>query len=76
MFQFVLMMAMINLLAVLSVNAVGGIDELKAMVTALDAVTATVGLLQNKPPFRRVAFEKTASLRWMPEVTEFASSRR
>ena len=39
-FQFVLMMSMVILLAVLSVNAVGGIDELKLKVAALDCAQA------------------------------------
>ena len=36
-FQFVLKMGMVILLAVLAVNAVGGIDALKTKVAALDA---------------------------------------
>jgi SSS family solute:Na+ symporter len=36
-FQFVLKMGMVIVLAVLAVNAVGGIDQLKAKITALDA---------------------------------------
>src|SRR5215470_3416272 len=36
-FQFVLKMGMVILLAVLAVNAVGGIDQLKGKITAMDA---------------------------------------
>ncbi|MGD9633608.1 MAG: sodium:solute symporter family protein [Pirellulales bacterium] len=59
-FQFVLMMAMIILLAVLSVNSVGGIDELKAKVAALDAGGAATGSrLDFFPPLDSV---------WMPAI--------
>ena len=36
-FQFVLKMGMVILLAILAVNAVGGIDQLKGKITAMDA---------------------------------------
>lgn len=59
-FQFVLMMAMIILLAVLSVNAVGGIDELKVKVAALDAGGAAAGSrLDFFPPLDSI---------WMPAI--------
>ena len=38
-FQFVLKMGMVILLAILAVNAVGGIDALKSQITALDAAS-------------------------------------
>jgi SSS family solute:Na+ symporter len=60
-FQFVLMMVMIILLAVLSVNAVGGIDALKAKVIELDgaAATGTGSRLDFFPPLDSV---------WMPFI--------
>lgn len=59
-FQFVLMMSMIILLAVLSVNAVGGIDELKLKVAALDSASGTGGSrLDFFPPLDSV---------WMPAI--------
>jgi solute:Na+ symporter, SSS family len=59
-FQFVLMMGMIILLAVLSVKAVGGIDELKAKIAALDAANGTVGSrLDFVPPLDSI---------WMPAI--------
>ncbi len=59
-FQFVLMMSMIILLAVFSVSAVGGIDELKAKVAALDAANGATGSrLDFVPPLDSV---------WMPVV--------
>jgi len=59
-FQFVLMMAMIILLAVCSVQAVGGIDQLKAKVAALDAGGAAAGSrLDFFPPLDSV---------WMPAI--------
>jgi Na+/proline symporter len=59
-FQFVLMMVMIILLAVLSVNAVGGIDELKIKIAALDGANASGGSrLDFFPPFDSI---------WMPII--------
>jgi len=59
-FQFVLMMSMIILLAVLSVRAVGGIDELKTKIVALDAAGGAAGSrLDFVPPLDSV---------WMPAI--------
>jgi len=59
-FQFVLMMSMIILLAILSVQAVGGIDELKLKVAALDAGSGVSGSrLDFFPPLDSV---------WMPAI--------
>lgn len=60
-FQFVLMMSMIILLAVLSVNSVGGIDALKMKVLELDGSATTAGSrLDFFPPLDSV---------WMPAIT-------
>ena len=48
--QFVLMMSMVILLAVVAVHAVGGIDELKSRVASLDA--APDKLARGWPSFR------------------------
>jgi Na+/proline symporter len=62
-FQFVLKMGMVILLAVLAVNAVGGIDELKTKVVALDGASGQAGSrLDFVPPLDSV---------WMPLVTLF-----
>jgi Na+/proline symporter len=60
-FQFVLMMAMVILLAVFAVNAVGGIDELKSRVIALDAAGAQAD--------SRLAFFPPLDSAWMPALT-------
>jgi SSS family solute:Na+ symporter len=59
-FQFVLMMAMIILLAVCSVNAVGGIDELKLRVASLDAAAGAAD--------SRLAFFPPLDSIWMPAI--------
>src|SRR5688572_26133538 len=59
-FQFVLMMAMIIVLAVFAVNAVGGIEELKSRVTALDAASGADSRLDFFPPLDSA---------WMPAMT-------
>src|SRR5450755_3710785 len=54
-FQFVLKMGMVILLAVLAVNAVGGIDGLKAKVTELDTASGYAGSrLDFLPPLDSV----------------------
>jgi Na+/proline symporter len=62
-FQFVLKMGMVIVLAVLAVNAVGGIDELKAKVTALDQASGHTG--------SRLAFFPDLHSAWMPALTFF-----
>ena len=62
-FQFVLKMAMVIVLAVLAVNAVGGIDSLKAKINALDAASAEAG--------SRLAFFPSSDSVWMPAITLF-----
>src|SRR6201991_3435083 len=42
-FQFVLKMGMVILLAICAVNAVGGIDSLKSQITTLDAASGQAG---------------------------------
>jgi Na+/proline symporter len=42
-FQFVLKMGMVIVLAILAVNAVGGIDSLKTKINAMDAASGQVG---------------------------------
>ena len=60
-FQFVLKMGMVILLAVFAVNAVGGIDALKLKITELDIATGRDGSrLDFFPPFNSA---------WMPAVT-------
>ena len=62
-FQFVLKMGMVIVLAVLSVQAVGGIDALKAKIVALDAAS-------NQAGSRLDFFPEWDSL-WMPAITLF-----
>ena len=62
-FQFVLKMAMVIVLAVLAVNAVGGIDSLKTKINALDAASAEAG--------SRLAFFPSYDSAWMPAITLF-----
>jgi Na+/proline symporter len=59
-FQFVLMMVMIIVLAVFAVNAVGGIEELKNRVTALDAASGADS---------RLEFIPSLDSAWMPAMT-------
>jgi solute:Na+ symporter, SSS family len=62
-FQFVLKMGMVILLAVLAVKAVGGIDELKIKIATLDAASGQAG--------SRLAFFPDLDSAWMPAVTFF-----
>ena len=62
-FQFVLKMGMVIVLAILAVNAVGGIDSLKAKINALDAATGQSG--------SRLAFFPEYDSVWMPAITLF-----
>ena len=59
-FQFVLKMGMVILLAILAVNAVGGIDQLKSKITAMDAGSGS-----------RLAFFPEFNSLWMPAITLF-----
>jgi Na+/proline symporter len=59
-FQFVLKMGMVILLAILAVNAVGGIDQLKTKITAMDAGSGS-----------RLAFFPEFDSVWMPAITLF-----
>lgn len=60
-FQFVLMMAMVILLAVFAVDAVGGIDQLKSQVRALDSAGGEAE--------SRLAFFPPLDSVWMPAMT-------
>ncbi|MEK6300480.1 MAG: sodium:solute symporter family protein [Acidobacteriota bacterium] len=62
-FQFVLKMGMVIVLAVLSVRAVGGMDALKTKIGALDA--------QSGQPGSRLAFFPELDSVWMPAITLF-----
>ena len=62
-FQFVLKMGMVILLAILAVNAVGGIDALKTKIAAMDAVSGQAG--------SRLAFFPDTDTAWMPLITLF-----
>jgi solute:Na+ symporter, SSS family len=59
-FQFVLMMSMVILLAVLAVRSVGGMDALVAKVSALDAASGQTG--------SRLAFFPPSGSKWMPAI--------
>jgi Na+/proline symporter len=61
-FQFALKMAMVIVLAVLAVNAVGGIDQMKAKIGALDAARGAGS---------RLAFFPELDSVWMPAITLF-----
>jgi solute:Na+ symporter, SSS family len=61
-FQFVLKMAMVILLAVLAVRAVGGLDALQAKIVAIDAARGSGSRLSFFPDRGSV---------WMPAVTFF-----
>ena len=61
-FQFVLKMGMVIVLAILAVNAVGGIDELKTKITAMDAASGGGS---------RLAFFPEYDSLWMPAITLF-----
>ncbi|HZZ26407.1 MAG TPA: sodium:solute symporter family protein [Pirellulales bacterium] len=60
-FQFVLKMGMVILLAVLAVKAVGGMDALKTKIAELDARQALTG--------SRLSFLPPLDSLWMPTVT-------
>src|SRR3954454_11032632 len=62
-FQFALKMAMVIVLAVLAVKAVGGIDAMKSKINALDAASGKTG--------SRLAFFPTLDSQWMPLGTLF-----
>ncbi len=59
-FQFVLKMGMVILLAILAVNAVGGIDALKMKVAELDAASGQSG--------SRLEFFPALNSAWMPAI--------
>jgi SSS family solute:Na+ symporter len=61
-FQFALKMGMVIVLAILAVNAVGGIDQLKTKIGAMDAATGAGSRLAFFPPLDSV---------WMPAITLF-----
>jgi SSS family solute:Na+ symporter len=60
-FQFVLKMSMVIVLAVFAVNAVGGIDALKARIAELDAASGQTG--------SRLDFFPPLTSQWMPAIT-------
>jgi SSS family solute:Na+ symporter len=62
-FQFVLKMGMVIVLAVLAVNAVGGMDALKMKIAALDASSLQEG--------SRLSFFPDLDSVWMPAITLF-----
>ena len=62
-FQFVLKMGMVIVLAILAVNAVGGVDALKTKITAMDAASGQSG--------SRLAFFPEYDSLWMPAITLF-----
>jgi Na+/proline symporter len=59
-FQFALKMGMVIVLAVLAVNAVGGIDGMKAQIIAMDGGSSS-----------RLAFFPEFDSAWMPAITLF-----
>jgi Na+/proline symporter len=61
-FQFALKMAMVIVLAILAVNAVGGIDALKTKISALDAASGSGSRLAFFPEYDSI---------WMPAITLF-----
>ena len=61
-FQFALKMAMVIVLAILAVNAVGGIDSLKAKIGAMDVASGSGSRLAFFPEYDSV---------WMPAITLF-----
>ena len=60
-FQFVLKMGMVILLAYLAIRAVGGIDGLKSQIATLDAESGRTG--------SRLSFFPEVNSAWMPVVT-------
>jgi Na+/proline symporter len=61
-FQFALKMGMVIVLAILAVNAVGGIDGLKSQIGAMDAAAGAGS---------RLAFFPEYNSAWMPAITLF-----
>jgi len=61
-FQFALKMGMVIVLAILAVNAVGGIDSLKSKIGAMDAAAGAGSRLAFFPEFDSA---------WMPAITLF-----
>ena len=61
-FQFALKMGMVIVLAILAVNAVGGIDALKTKIGALDAASGSGSRLAFFPEYDSI---------WMPAITLF-----
>jgi solute:Na+ symporter, SSS family len=61
-FQFALKMAMVIVLAILAVNAVGGIDGLKTKINAMDAAAGAGSRLTFFPEYDSA---------WMPAITLF-----
>ena len=61
-FQFALKMGMVIVLAILAVNAVGGIDQMKAKIGALDAASGSGSRLAFFPEYDSI---------WMPAITLF-----
>src|SRR5689334_19985970 len=59
-FQFALKMGMVIVLAILAVNAVGGIDQMKAKIGALDAARGAGSRLAFFPEYDSI---------WMPAIT-------
>ena len=59
-FQFALKMGMVIVLAILAVNAVGGIDSMKAQIAAMDTGSGS-----------RLAFFPEFDSVWMPAITLF-----
>ncbi|MFY9554879.1 MAG: sodium:solute symporter family protein [Blastocatellia bacterium] len=62
-FQFVLKMGMVIVLAILAVRAVGGMDALKVKITAIDASSGQAG--------SRLSFFPDLDSVWMPAITLF-----
>jgi solute:Na+ symporter, SSS family len=62
-FQFVLKMGMVIVLAILAVNAVGGMEGLKTKIAAMDAASGQQG--------SRLAFFPEFDSVWMPAITLF-----
>ena len=61
-FQFALKMGMVIVLAILAVNAVGGIDQLKTKIGAMDAASGSGSRLAFFPEYDSI---------WMPAITLF-----
>jgi solute:Na+ symporter, SSS family len=61
-FQFALKMGMVIVLAILAVNAVGGIDQLKLKIGAMDVASGSGSRLAFFPEFDSI---------WMPAITLF-----